>query len=246
MSHCSLHFLGELNDFLTPEKRELARSYPVGRRASVKDVIEALGPPHPEVGRIERNGSQLGFEHILQPEERLAISPHPKPIQVTQKSLLCPKPLSGVRFVVDVNVGKLARHLRMLGYDAAYHWTWRDRDIAHLAESEGRIVLTQDIGLLKRRQVVWGRYIRSKQPEEQLLEVVRVFGLEKPFALLTRCLDCNRRLEPVDKEAILHRLEPKTKRYFDTFRICPGCDRIYWPGSHQERMLQWLEELGLA
>ncbi len=246
MSHCSLHFFGELQDFLTPDKERLARSYPLERRASVKDAIEALGPPHPEVGSIERNGNRLGFDHILEPGEELFIYPHQKPIQVTQKSLLCPKPLPEVRFVVDVNVGKLARLLRMLGVDAAYHWTWRDGDIAHLSESQGRIVLSKDIGLLKRKLVTWGRYLRSESPEDQLLEVIRVFGLERPFALFSRCLDCNRKLEPVDKEAILHRLEPKTKKYFQTFRRCPECFRIYWPGSHQEKMQQWLRRLDLA
>jgi len=246
MPHVELFFLGELKDFFSTDNLEKGLSYSLERKASVKDVIEALGPPHTEIGAIEASGRTVGFDYIVRPGDRITVRPPSLPIDVRQSSLLRPETLSETRFIVDVNVGRLAMLLRMLGLDAAYEWQWRDRVIAEMAKREGRIVLTKDTGLLKRNKVVWGRFLRADDPDGQLLETSRVFGLSPPFAIMSRCLRCNVLLQPVAKEAILHRLEPKTKKYFHDFSICPGCGRIYWAGSHHEKMRERLKRLGLA
>ncbi len=243
MSYSILNFYGELQDFL-PENNENGQiTYPIKRKASIKDIIESLGPPHPEIGAIRANGYFIDFQYILKPKDSIHVYPHELPIEVTQGSFLHPNPIQKIRFIVDVNVGKLARLLRMLGSDTAYNWKWRDGYIADLAYKEGRIVLSKDHGLLKRKAVTWGRLIRSDNPTEQLQEVIQVFGLTKPFNLFSRCLRCNTILSPVDKSKILHLLEPKTKKYFNHFHICPSCKRIYWPGSHQEKMKEWLKQV---
>ena len=245
MSSIELTFEGELNDFFGSDKGRTRHRFVLRRRTSVKDLIEALGPPHPEVGRIEVCGADRGFDYIPAARDRIRVAPLPRPVDWRNGDHLHPRPLPEARFVVDVNVGGLARKLRLLGFDAAYHHTWHDDTIADTADREGRIVLTRDIALLKRRVIVWGRYLREEDPTQQLLEVLSVFGLEGPYAPLTRCLDCNAELEAVAKERILHLLEPKTRKYYHDFSQCPACGKIYWAGSHQGRIMQWLSENGL-
>jgi hypothetical protein len=245
MQLIELTFLGELNDFLGSDKSVTTYRFPLQRRTSIKDLIEAVGPPHPEVGGIEARGESLDFSFRPEPGDSIRVTPLCRPVDVRSGDLLHPEPLPEVRFVVDVNVGRVARKLRLLGFDAAYHHTWDDDSIAELAAEEGRIVLSKDIALLKRRIIVWARYLRAEDPAQQLLEVLSVFGLRGPFPTLTRCLDCNAELEEVNKEAILHLLEPKTKKYYHSFSRCPSCGKIYWAGSHQERIMQWLRAYGL-
>jgi len=218
----------------------------IDRRASIKDVIESLGPPHTEIGSIEVDGRETDFGHLLLPGQEADVFPVVPPLDVTRATRLRPAPLPRPAFVVDVNVGRLARWLRMLGLDAAYDPTWSGADIAALAAASGRAVLTGDTLLLKRNAVTHGRLVRAAHPEDQLLEVLAFFGLRGPFALFTRCLDCNGLLRPVPKNEILHRLEPLTRRYYFEFSICRSCRRVYWRGSHHERMLLALERLGLA
>ncbi|MFW6054597.1 MAG: Mut7-C RNAse domain-containing protein [Thermodesulfobacteriota bacterium] len=238
---CTLYFKGDLNYFLANDKPNNPIRYPLERRASVKDLIESLGPPHTEIGEIRANSRQVGFDFIVSGGDVLVVKPNVPPVDPCRSTILRPEPLTGLRFVVDVNVGKVAMLLRSLGFDTAYHWTWRDREIAALAHEEGRIVLSKDIGLLKRKKVTWGLFVRASEPDAQLREVLDFFGLRPPFDLFSRCLRCNSLLRKVDKQAIIHRLEPKTRKYFQEFSICPDCRRIYWAGSHQEKLLHRIE-----
>ncbi|MFW6324767.1 MAG: Mut7-C RNAse domain-containing protein [Desulfovibrionales bacterium] len=245
MDTAEFRFHGEVKDFLSSGNKTGHLLYPLQRRASIKDVIESLGPPHTEIGRIIVNGQEKDFTHIVQPEDKIDVFPQPIPVPVCRATRLRPDPFDSIRFLVDVNVGKLAVFLRMLGLDAAYDPDWRDQKIAEKSEQEKRIVLTRDSNLLKRSQVVYGRLIRAVHPEDQLKEVLYWFGLDGPFAFFSRCLVCNVPLSDVRKADILHRLEPKTRKYFHTFRICPSCERIYWKGSHHERMRRRLVRMGI-
>ena len=220
-------------------------SYPIDRKASVKDVIEACGIPHTEIGYIAVAGKGVDFSRHVNAGDPIHAEAVRMPLDVTRPDLLRPHPLPAVRFVVDVNVGKLASLLRMLGVDTA-HWNGiEDAEIARLAEAEQRVVLSRDTALLKRKQIVFGRLIRAVHPDDQLREVMQCFGLRGPFRLFSRCLRCNRPLEPVEKSAVLHRLEPKTKKYFHRFTICPDCRRVYWRGSHYDEMLARLKAAGV-
>ncbi len=244
-----LCFHGPLKDLLHPRFRTEGRVvYPANRRASVKDVIEALGAPHTEIGRIIAGGIDGGtdqdFETLLQAGETLDILPVEPPMDVCRATLLRPEPLPDIRFVVDVNAGKLATRLRMLGFDTAYANDMEDAAVAELAAGEKRIALSKDRALLKRKAITHGRLIRNEDPELQLAETLHFFGLHPPFAPFSRCLRCNTPLQPVDKQAVLHRLLPLTKKYFNEFHICPDCGRIYWPGSHHDQMLARLDKLG--
>ncbi|MFP4629820.1 MAG: Mut7-C RNAse domain-containing protein [Desulfohalobiaceae bacterium] len=247
MHKVAIIFHGELLDLLplAVKPRGLTEIDPE-RRASIKDIIESLGVPHTEVGCILHLGQELGFGHLPEPGKIIHIHPQQPPLQVAKPTLLRPRPLQDYRFVVDVNVGKLARLLRMLGLDTAYDPGWEDAYIAELAWREGRIVLSRDKGLLKRKKVEFGRLLRSNHPKQQLQEVLDFFGLEQRLKPFSRCLRCNSQLHEVDKQSIQHLLLPKTRKYYYQFCICPGCGRIYWQGSHQERMQDMLQRLNNA
>jgi uncharacterized protein with PIN domain len=231
------HFHGDLPQLLRPRWRTANPiAQPVTRAASIKDAIEAFGLPHTEVGDIACDGQPVDFRRRVEAGQRFNISPHPTPWDVKRPTILRPIPLPELRFVVDVNAGRLARYLRMAGFDTLYDPCWDDRAILAVLENEPRLLLTRNLELLKRKQVVFGRRIRADHPLRQLREVIRLFGIHDLPHPFSRCLDCNMLLEPVAKQDILPRLEPLTILYVDLFSICRSCDRIYWEGSHVEKM----------
>jgi hypothetical protein len=232
--------------FLTARGHMTTRFTMAPRRASVKDMIESLGVPHTEVGAILVNQKEVTFSFIPGNNERIVIQAIPPPFDVTRKTLLRPQPFDHVRFVADVNVGRLARLLLALGFDTVYSNRFRDSEVAAISTQEQRIVLTRDTALLKRKPIVFARRIRGEDPYLQLKEVLDFFGLGRDkFDFLSRCTACNRRLQPVEKQAILHRLEPNTKHFYTRFSICPGCCRIFWKGSHYGAMKEQLRALGI-
>jgi uncharacterized protein with PIN domain len=237
-----LLFHGELRELLAGRRRGAERvELPVTRRASVKDAVEALGPPHTEIHRILFEGDEVDFAQPLTPGARVEFFPAAPPVDPRRPSLLRP-PLSRIVFIVDANVGRLATFLRLLGLDAAYCFAWSDERLAELASAEGRIALSRDRALLKRKAITHGRLIRASQPEEQLREVVDFYGLRE-FAFFSRCLRCNEPLLPVPKNEIEHRLLPLTRKYYQEFHRCPVCERIYWPGSHHEKLTERMARL---
>jgi uncharacterized protein with PIN domain len=148
--------------------------------------------------------------------------------------------------LLDCHLGRLTAHLRMLGFDCLYQNDYDDSNLAGILQREPRILLTRDRRLLMRKVVQHGYCLRSLQPLEQLTEVIRRFDLANEFHPFHRCLKCNHPLEPVDKSAILNRLEPLTKKYFDEFHLCPSCGQVYWKGSHYERMERVVEQIQKA
>ena len=138
--------------------------------------------------------------------------------------------------MVDVNLGRLARLLRLLGFDVLYSNAYADDEIVAISEAQGRIVLTRDRRLLHAKAVTHGTWVRSVWPRRQVDEVVRRFDLAGQIRPFSRCADCNGLIEPVAKEQVEARLEPKTKKYFDRFYRCRACGKVYWEGSHVDRM----------
>ena len=186
--------------------------------------------PHPEIGQVQVNGQERTWDTITEDGDRVEIHPVPNGLPAEP------------RFILDNHLGRLAAYLRMLGFDCLYQNEEEDEELADLAQKEGRILLSRDRRLLMRKVVVYGYCVRSLDPLEQLPEVIERFDLTKKIVPFHRCLRCNHPLEPVAKEAILDRLEPLTRQYFDEFQICPACKQIYWKGSHYERMTRLLEQ----
>lgn len=212
------------------------------RRPSVKDLLESLGIPHPEIGLLRINGREVSFAPVVSEGDRVEAFGLRPPVDLLATSLLRPG-LNAVRFAVDVNVGKLASMLRMAGLDAFYDPGLDDVGLAEAAQQEGRVLLTRDRSLLRRTAVEHGHLVRACRPREQLAEVLWLYGLQGRLAPFSRCLVCNGLLQPVTKAEVLHRLQPLTRRYYDSFMVCLSCDRIYWPGTHRERMAEVLSGL---
>lgn len=211
---------------------------------AIKDTIEAAGVPHTEVDLIFVDGRSVNFTYRLQSGDRVDVYPPGARLSegVSGQTLhyLSPALPVPVRFVLDVHLGKLARRLRLLGFDALYRNDYDDAQIVRLGGDETRIILTRDRGLLKHSVVRHGYLLRSQQSDAQVHEVLQRYGLYTRVTPLRRCPACNGPLLPVEKQEILHRLEPKTARYYDQFVRCDGCTRLYWRGSHYDRITAWI------
>lgn len=236
----------ELNDFLAPQARTTTVRRPFRSHQTVKDVLEAMGIPHTEVDLIVVNGIPRGFDHRPAVGDRIAAYPMFEALEIGSVNRLRPTPLREPRFVVDVNLGRLARLLRLLGFDVWWSNTADDEELADISRHERRILLTRDRGLLKRRVVTRGLFVRAEHAEEQVIEVVRRLDLSSRLAPFTRCLRCNGRLVAVSKDEVDDELEPLTRRYYDEFSRCTQCRQIYWPGSHHQKMVALVDRLRAA
>ncbi len=235
-NEATFRFYAELNDFLPPDRQQTSFSYEFNGKPAVKDAIEALGVPHTEVDLILANGTSVGFGYHLHNGDRVAVYPVFESLDITPIVKLRETPLRRTAFILDVHLGKLARLLRMLGFDTLYRNDYEDPEIIAIALRDHRIILTRDLGILKQRAVTHGYYIRSKKPLEQAREVIRRFDLADQVTPFARCMACNSLLVEIAKEAVISRVPAKTARYYDRFYTCPTCERVYWRGSHSERM----------
>lgn len=234
-------FYEELNDFLPHARRKISFDHHFEGNPGIKDVIEALGAPHAEVDMILVNGQSVDFEYRLQDGDRVAVYPVFESMDISAVSKVRQAPLRDIKFVLDVHLGKLAKQLRILGFDALYRNDLQDNEIVEIAQKEKRIILTRDIGLLKNKKVTHGYWLRSQQPKRQLREIVSRFDLKNLIQPFTRCLECNGSIRPVEKEAVLRRLAPNTRKYYQDFYQCVECGKIYWEGSHYQKMVSFLE-----
>ena len=245
MPQATFRFYAELNDFLPPGRRQ-EFTYEFQRRGSVKDLIEALGVPHTEVDLILVNGVSVDFGYAVQDGDRVSVYPMFESLDIEPAVRLRPHPLREPRFVLDVHLGKLTTYLRLLGFDTLYRNDYSDAELARISSEEGRLLLTRDRGLLKRGVVRHGYYVRATEPFAQLVEVLRRFDLFGAIQPFHRCVRCNGAVEPVAKADVLEFLLPKTRLYYDEFYRCVACGRIYWRGSHYERMERLVDRIRQA
>jgi len=241
MVNATFRFYEELNDFLAPARRKQAFSVPCAEAATTKHMIEALGVPHTEVELILVNGESADFGRILQDGDRVAVYPRFEAMDVTPLLRVRDYPLREPRFVADAHLGGLARMLRMLGFDTLYDNHFHDDTIVAICEQDGRIVLTRDRELLKRRAVTHGCYVHALKPETQLKEIVERLDLARSARPFTLCLHCNVPLRPVDKASVVDRLPARVRMHYDRCSICGMCGRVYWEGSHWLHMRQMLD-----
>lgn len=243
MEQAFFRFYGSLKDFLPPERHHVSFSHFLKERGSVKDTIEALGVPHPEVALILVNSEPVDFSYLIHDGDRISIYPTFTSLELPSNFQLQPPPPEPIRFVLDIHLGKLATYLRLLGFDALYRNDFSDGELADLSSQEARVLLTQDHGLLKRRLVTYGYFVRHHDPQQQIVEVLQRFNLYGKAAPLRRCLRCNGVLEPVAKAVVSERLPPLTREHYDEFSRCQVCDQIYWKGAHYDRIHRWLDQV---
>lgn len=232
----TIRFYQELNDFLQPKYRQLDYNHIINKGQTSKDLIESLGVPHTEVDLIRANGQSIDFGYQLQHGDRISVYPICGRLDITKVSKLHPKPLSEIKFILDVHLSKLACYLRLLGYDTLHNNNYGDAEIAEISVQDNRIVLTRDIGLLKRSVINYGKFVRNIEPRKQLKEIAGWLDLSLSSAPFSRCIRCNGLLHKVSKRKIEEQIEPDTRMYYQEFWQCDLCRQIYWQGSHYRKM----------
>lgn len=232
-------FYGSINDFLPAQEKMSVSSYSFTGTPTVKDAIEAQGIPHPEVFGIYVNSKPADFLYKLQPEDTVDVFSYEFPEKQTVN--FSTGQFGG--FVLDVHLGKLAKDLRTLGFDSIYDESFSQDRIISEAVQENRTLLTRSLPLLKNSQINIGYWLRSQDPNEQLLEIVKRFELSEGIRPFTRCRICNGKITKVSKEQVKDQLPEKTKLHFDEFFQCDKCRQVYWKGSHYNKMKMFLQKM---
>jgi len=242
-SSARFRFYAELNDHLSPEQqfRNLERRFFVP--ATVKDMIEGFGIPHTEVELIIANGNSVDFSYQVRDGDRIGVYPMFESLDIYSELRVRPHALREMKFVLDVHLGKLAAYLRMLGFDTLYRSCFTDSELVKISCVDRRILLTRDRGLLKHSAVTRGYWLRQTDSRRQIAEVIQRFDLSALIQPFMRCMACNANLVSVSKEQIQNLLPARTAEFYDEFRQCSSCGRVYWKGSHYKRMQRWIEDL---
>jgi hypothetical protein len=196
---------------------------PLDGTSSLGHVIEALGVPRTEIGELWINGRPGHPYARLRGGDLVDVRAVPRPQRIAHP-----------RFVLDVHLGTLARRMRLLGIDVAYRNDATDADLVAQAVAQRRVLLTQDRGLLRRRALVAGAYVRGSQPDHQLADVLDRF--QPALRPWSRCPACNGALEPVAKPQVEHLLPEGTRRSYTRFSRCQTCERLYWRGAHAQHL----------
>ncbi|MDL2077181.1 Mut7-C RNAse domain-containing protein [Streptomyces sp. GXMU-J15] len=221
----------ELALFVPHDRRAGVTALTTDGVSSLGHVVESLGVPLTEVGRLETDGREVPVSYVPRDGDRVTVRPVERPQQV---------PGAPLRFLLDVHLGTLARRLRLLGVDTAYESTdIGDPALAARSAAERRVMLSRDRGLLRRRELWAGAYIYSTRPEDQLRDVLERFRPElRPW---TRCTACNGLLKEATKEEVADQLHGGTQRNYDVFAQCRDCGRAYWKGAHHEQLVAIVE-----
>ncbi len=246
MYRVTIRFYEELNDFLPAADRKRDIDFEFRGRRSVKDLIESFGVPHVEVDLILVNGESVDFTRIVADGDRISVYPVFETLDIGTVTRLRPDTLRDPRFVLDVHLRKLSRHLRLLGFDVDYHPDRDDNALADISEREGRILLSRDRQLMMRKKVSRGMYVRNTDPEKQVTEVLVRLHLREACRPFTRCVECNDMIDGLDVSGwepaeIAARIPPGVYSWCREYYRCRGCGRIYWKGSHYEKMRKRVE-----
>ncbi len=243
MNSVLIRFYGELNDLISPELRQTTFKHCFNGQPSIKDLVESIGVPHTEIDFILVNGESVDFSHQITGGEQISVYPAFTQLDLDAETKMRPE-LPELKFLLDNHLGKLTSYLRMVGFDAV---NLRDLPQGRQTVSESfkdRILLTRDKNLLKRKQVIHGYFVRNRDPEKQLIEVMNRFKLMNALHPFGRCMICNDLLTPVSKDVINDRLPDLVRKsYLDEFYLCSGCGRLYWKGTHYAHMNQFISEI---
>lgn len=237
----TLRFYEELNDFLPPDRRKKSFIHTFKGMPNIKDVIESVGVPHTEIDLIIVNGHSVDFNYKPNQDDRVSIYPMFESLDISPLTHLRPKPLRVPKFVLDVHLGKLARYLRLLGFDVLYTNHYTDPELIEIALAEKRIILTRDVFIFKNKSITHGYWIRSTAFKHQLKEVIHRFDLQARIIPFSRCIECNGILGPIEKNIIASKIPRQVSHCFDDYHECLDCHKIYWKGSHYDKLKAFVE-----
>lgn len=243
MITATFRFYEELNDFLPSLRRRRAFDCVCAQSATVKHMIEALGVPHTEVELVLLNGESVGFERLILDGDRVAVYPKFERLDISPLLKVRTRPLRVLRFIADAHLGGLAALLRMSGFDTLYDNAFEDGQIAEIGAHEGRVVLTRDRELLKRRIISHGCYLHARKPAPQLRELFERLDLARSARPFSLCLRCNHPLHELPAELARTRVPPSIAARHSRYLACDACDRVFWEGSHWRSMQALLAPL---
>ncbi len=218
----------ELGLFLRPGRRDGPVRVAVDGTSSLGHLVQSLGVPLTEVGRLLVNGEPALPGYRPGGGDVVNVDP-----------VLRPQHLMSARFVLDVHLGTVARRLRLVGVDTPYANDAGDDALIEQANASRRVLLTQDRGLLCRRKLRLGAYVRGARPDDQFRDVLDRFA--PPLAPWTRCPACNGHLSPAAKGSVDPLLRPGTRRTYQVFSRCQSCGQVYWRGAHSKRLEQIID-----
>lgn len=239
MSQITIHFHGEITFFLSKTHQP---HHSIDYKTSIKDFIEALGVPHPEIEQIIVNQQAVDFDFSLLEDETHDVQVY-SDIQQDNTAPLRPPLTAKPRFILDTHLGRLANILRMMGFDTLYRNDYPDDELAFVSNQETRVLLTRDIGLLKRSLVIYGRFVRETDPHKQIIEIMRAFKLLPYVEPFKHCIKCNGLLHRVEKADVIDRIPENSANHFEIFHQCADCHQVYWKGSHYNKMQSYIDEV---
>jgi len=209
MFSVNFRFYEELNDFLPLERRKRDFTIPYRAQNSIKDMIESVGVPHTEVD----------FSYIVQTNDRVSVYPVFESFDISSLNRLKTYVFAVYAFRTGcLSLGRLARYLRLLWFDALYSNSYEDVELVEISSSGNKqISLTRDHGLLKRKLVSHGYFVRNDIPELQLREIISRFDLYNTVKPFTSCTRCNGLIQAISKEQVLDRLPGQVTMSLMTF-----------------------------
>lgn len=243
MPHANIRFYAELNDHLPQEHRRTIIAVPIDGTISVGEIIAGFEVPVTEVDLVLVNGISVGLSHLVNANDLISVFPVYESFDISSLTKIRERPLREPRFVLDCHLGKLAYYLRMLGLDTLYSAGFHDDDLVGISNRERRTLLSRDRRLIEEGAITRGYRVRETDPKLQVTEILRRFDLFKSARPLQRCLRCNTLLAPIEKGAVLHRLPEMVRELYDEFQTCPTCARVYWKGTHYQRMEEFIARI---
>ncbi len=240
MNSAWFRFYEELNEYLPQEKRKFWFEYPLSGAISIQEVFNSMEIPADEIDLILANEQSKGLDYLLHDGDRISVYPVFELFDISGVSRVRGKPLRNPKFICDVHLGRLCKYLRMLGWDTLYSNQYTPDEIIAISRHEKQIILSRSYQLTRHKEVTHSYWIWSPDPLEQIKDLINKLDLSKLADPLTRCLNCNHRIVPVEKQEILHRLQAQTAKYFNEFFSCPSCDQVFWKGSHYENMMDFI------
>ena len=230
-----IRFYEELNDFLPIFKQKTSYAVYFRENPTIKAIIESEGIPHTEVDLILMNGHSVTFQEKIHNNDYISVYPMFESFDISSVNVIRSKPLRELKFILDVHLGKLARYMRMLGFDSIYEKGFTDVELIRASIHENRALLTRNRNLLMRKTVDRGYWIRNEKVFDQVFEVLHRFDLTNAIKWFSICTICNGKLNVVEEDVVRKQF-PDFKFYPDTcFYRCDRCNHTYWNGSHCER-----------
>ena len=243
MATIHLRLYEELNDYLPRDRRKRTFAFEVADGAILGEVVDGLGVPRDAIDLALVDSEAVGFDHRVRDGDRIALYPIFESLDVGPVTALPGRPLRESRFVLDVHLGRLARYLRLLGFDAVYRRDFDDDELAAISRSEGRILLSRDGPLVARRELDHAYLVPSEFPLEQAVEVVRRCDLAGQVRPFSRCLVCNGEVAAVAVADVTEPLPEWVRATHEEVRRCAGCGRVYWRGGHWQRMQRLVDAI---